>query len=105
MPHYYIENRIGPEDAHEDLTPNMSALIILSHIKEGVELAQEHKIGTKITEIIKQHHGTSLVSYFYSKAKETGGPRSPCYRREGFPLRRTETADEGGGYYYACRCC
>ena len=74
MPHYYIENRIGPEDAHEDLTPNMSALIILSHTKEGVELAQEHKIGTKITEIIKQHHGTSLVSYFYSKAKEQEDP-------------------------------
>jgi cyclic-di-AMP phosphodiesterase PgpH len=74
MPHYYIENRVGTEDAHEDLTPNMSALIILSHTKEGVELAQEHKIGTKITEIIKQHHGTSLVSYFYSKAKEQEDP-------------------------------
>ena len=74
MPHYYIENRIGTEDAHEDLTPNMSALIILSHVKEGMELAQEHKLGTKLTEIIKQHHGTSLVSYFYSKAKEQEDP-------------------------------
>jgi cyclic-di-AMP phosphodiesterase PgpH len=74
MPRYYIENRVGPEDAHEDLTPNMSALIILSHVKEGVDLAREHKIGTKITEIIKQHHGTSLVSYFYSKAKEQEDP-------------------------------
>ena len=74
MPHYYIENRVGTEDAHEDLTPNMSALIILSHIKEGVDLAQEHKIGTKLTDIIKQHHGTSLVSYFYSKAKEQEDP-------------------------------
>ena len=74
MPHYYIENRIGTEDAHDDLTPNMSALIILSHTKEGVELAQEHKIGTKITEIIQQHHGTSLVNYFYNKAKEQEDP-------------------------------
>ncbi|MBA4391221.1 MAG: hypothetical protein C0399_09805 [Syntrophus sp. (in: bacteria)] len=74
MPHYYIENRTDAEDPHEDLTPNMSALIILSHIKEGVELAQEYKIGTKITEIIKQHHGTSLVSYFYSKAKGKEDP-------------------------------
>ncbi len=74
MPHYFIENRAGTEDVHEELTPNMSALIILSHIKEGVELAQEHRLGTKITEIIKQHHGTSIVSYFYSKAKEQEDP-------------------------------
>jgi hypothetical protein len=74
MPHYYIENRVGTEDPHDDLTPNMSALIILSHAKEGVELAHEHKIGTKITEIIRQHHGTSLVSYFYSKAKGQEDP-------------------------------
>jgi len=74
MPHYFIENRIGEEDVHEELSPNMSALIILSHVKEGVERAQEHKIGTKITEIIRQHHGTSLVSYFYSKAKEQEDP-------------------------------
>jgi cyclic-di-AMP phosphodiesterase PgpH len=74
MPHYYIENRVGTKDAHDDLTPNMSALIILSHTKEGVDLAHEHKIGTKITEIIQQHHGTSLVSYFYSKAKEQEDP-------------------------------
>ena len=71
--HYYIENRTGAQDP-QGLTPNMSALVILSHIKEGVELAQEYKIGTKITEIIKQHHGTSLVSFFYSKAKEKEDP-------------------------------
>jgi len=74
MPHYYIENRVGDEDAHQGLTPNMSALIILSHVKEGVELAQKNKIGTKITEIIRQHHGTTLVSYFYSVAKEMEDP-------------------------------
>ena len=74
MPHYFIENAAGADDAHKALTPNMSALIILSHVKEGVELAQEHKLGTKITDIIRQHHGTSLVSYFYNKAKEMEDP-------------------------------
>jgi len=74
MPHYFIENRIGSEDAHKDLTPNMSALIILSHVKEGVELAKEYKIGHRLTEIIQEHHGTSIVSYFYSKAKEQEDP-------------------------------
>lgn len=74
MPHYYIENRTGAHDPHHDLTPSMSGLIILSHIKEGVELAREYKIGRKLTDIIRQHHGTSLVSFFYSKAKEQENP-------------------------------
>ncbi|HEX2967308.1 MAG TPA: HDIG domain-containing protein [Syntrophorhabdaceae bacterium] len=74
MPHYFIENVADRDDAHKGLTPSMSALIILSHVKEGAELAAEHKLGTKITDIIRQHHGTSLVSYFYNKAKEQEDP-------------------------------
>lgn len=74
MPHYYIENRQGFEDAHKNLTPNMSALIIMSHVKEGVELAERYKLGKKVKDIIAQHHGTSLCGYFYSKAKEKEDP-------------------------------
>ncbi len=74
MPHYFIENRKGYEDVHETLSPNMSALIILSHVKEGVDLAEKYRLGKKITSIIKEHHGTSLVSYFYSRAKEMEDP-------------------------------
>ena len=70
MPHYFIENRQGSEDAHRSLSPNMSALIILSHVKEGVELAEKYKLGSKIVEMIQQHHGTRLVTYFYNRAKE-----------------------------------
>ncbi|MBA4417913.1 MAG: hypothetical protein C0392_08390 [Syntrophus sp. (in: bacteria)] len=75
MPHYFIENRVGFEDSHKDLTPHMSALVILSHIKEGVELAEEYKLGKKITDMIRQHHGTSLVTYFYNRAKELEDPK------------------------------
>ena len=74
MPHYFIENRKGFEDAHKSLSPNMSALIILSHVKEGVELAEKYKLGNKIKDIIKEHHGTSLVSFFYNRAKEMENP-------------------------------
>ncbi len=74
MPHYFIENRQDTEDAHKNLSPNMSALIILSHVKEGVELAEKYRLGTKIVDIIRQHHGTSLVSYFYNRAKEQEDP-------------------------------
>ena len=75
MPHYFIENRRGTEDVHRNLSPNMSALIILSHVKEGVEVAEKYKLGRKIIEIIGQHHGTSLVTYFYNRAKELEDPK------------------------------
>jgi putative nucleotidyltransferase with HDIG domain len=74
MPHYFIENRRGFEDAHKNLSPSMSSLIILSHVKEGVELAEKYRLGRTICEIIQQHHGTSLVSYFYKRAKDMEEP-------------------------------
>jgi cyclic-di-AMP phosphodiesterase PgpH len=75
LPHYFIENQTGFEDAHKALTPHMSALIILSHVKEGIELAERYKLGAKITDMIRQHHGTSLVSFFFSRAKELEDPK------------------------------
>lgn len=74
MPHYFIENRTANDDPHQTLTPNMSALIILSHTKEGIEIARTYKLGKKMAEIIGQHHGTSLVTYFYNRAKEQEDP-------------------------------
>ncbi len=75
MPHYFIENRKGGRDVHQSLSPNMSALIILSHVKEGVELAQDYRLGRKIADMIRQHHGTSLVAYFYNRAKGMEDPK------------------------------
>lgn len=74
MPHYFIENMRDLDDAHKNLTPSMSSLIILSHVKEGVELAEKYRLGRKIYEIIREHHGTSLVSYFYQRAKDMEDP-------------------------------
>ncbi len=74
MPHYFIENRRDFDDAHRNLTPSMSSLIIHSHVKEGVELAEKYRLGKKIYEIIQQHHGTSLVSFFYKRAKDMEDP-------------------------------
>jgi putative nucleotidyltransferase with HDIG domain len=74
MPHYFIENRMDLDDAHKNLTPSMSSLIILSHVKEGVELAEKYRLGRRIYEIIREHHGTSLVSYFYQRAKDMEDP-------------------------------
>jgi len=68
-PLYFIENMSGGENRHDKLSPSMSALILISHVKEGVELAKEKRLGLPIIDIIRQHHGTSLISFFYQKAK------------------------------------
>jgi putative nucleotidyltransferase with HDIG domain len=69
-PHYFIENISCKENRHNKLAPSMSALILISHVKKGIELAREHRLGQAITDLIGQHHGTTLIAYFYHKAKE-----------------------------------
>lgn len=75
-PLYFIENMRG-ENRHDTLAPDVSARILISHVSEGVELAHEHRLGEEIIEIIRQHHGTSLISYFYQKAKNMEGIKIP----------------------------
>ena len=65
---YFIENQQGEDNPHDKLTPSMSALIIKSHVKEGVEMAQKYKLPSLVIDMIKEHHGTSLIEYFYNKA-------------------------------------
>ncbi|MDR1658645.1 MAG: HDIG domain-containing protein [Deltaproteobacteria bacterium] len=74
-PLYFIENQMG-ENRHEYLTPTMSALVLVGHVKEGIELAREHKLPRQVIDIVEQHHGTSLMSYFFFKAKENRSPNS-----------------------------
>ncbi len=73
-PEYFIENRIENPDMHRDLKPSMSTLVIINHVKEGVELAKKLKLPEKIIEIIAQHHGRSLMRFFFQKAKEKYDP-------------------------------
>lgn len=67
-PDYFTENMRPGFNPHDDLTPTMSALIIIAHVKEGVDLALKHKLTSHVVDVIQQHHGTSLVSYFYQRA-------------------------------------
>jgi hypothetical protein len=69
-PLYFIENQFETGNRHEKLAPSMSALILISHVKDGIELAREHHLGKEIINIISQHHGTSFISFFYNKALE-----------------------------------
>jgi putative nucleotidyltransferase with HDIG domain len=69
-PLYFIENQFQCENRHEKLAPSMSSLILISHVKDGVELARQHHLGKEIIDIISQHHGKSFISFFYNKAIE-----------------------------------
>lgn len=73
-PEYFVENVMGGASKHEKLSPSMSSLIITAHIKDGIELARENKIPEKIIDVIPQHHGTSIMSFFYDKAKKQQDP-------------------------------
>jgi putative nucleotidyltransferase with HDIG domain len=84
MPEYFIENRTGEFDLHKDLAPSMSTLVIKNHVKEGVELAHKLKLPRPLREIIEQHHGNSLVRFFYAKAKQTYDPEDQTVGEEVF---------------------
>ncbi|NMA68679.1 MAG: HDIG domain-containing protein [Desulfitobacterium sp.] len=69
-PYFFIENQFAQDNPHDKLAPTLSALIITSHIKDGIEMAKEEKLPQVIQDIIAQHHGDSVVSFFYHKAME-----------------------------------
>jgi putative nucleotidyltransferase with HDIG domain len=84
MPEYFIENRTREFDLHKDLTPSMSTLVIKNHVKEGVEIARKLKLPRPLRDIIEQHHGHSLVRYFFNKAKETTDPDQQTVGEESY---------------------
>lgn len=77
MPEYFVENQSVAPSKHDKLTPHMSSMIIASHVKEGVELARQYKLPLSVIDIIKQHHGDAVITYFYQKAKEHGQDSIP----------------------------
>jgi len=69
-PDYFSENQRIPSSRHDSLSPTMSKLVIMNHVKEGVELAKKYKLNPGLIDFIQQHHGNSLVYYFYRRALE-----------------------------------
>jgi hypothetical protein len=69
-PEYFVENQIGDDNKHADLVPTMSTLVIIAHVKEGAEMARQHRLPRRVIDIIEQHHGTTLVEYFYNQASQ-----------------------------------
>ena len=93
-PQFFIENQLPNSNPHDKVTPGLSTLIITSHLKDGVELAKEHKLPATLIDLIRQHHGTGLVTYFYYLASEMGKAKEVVeddYRYEG-PKPQTKEA-------------
>ena len=69
-PGYFIENEMGSTSRHKELSPAMSQLIIVGHVKDGIEMAREYGLPVVLRQFIETHHGTTLVEYFYNEAKK-----------------------------------
>ena len=80
-PGYFVENQGHDANRHESLVPAMSTLIIIAHIKDGADLARQHRLPEPIIDFIEQHHGTTLVEYFYRRASEQQRGRIPTAAR------------------------
>ena len=95
-PLYFIENVKGGENRHDRLAPSMSALILIAHVKEGVELARQHRLGQTLIDIICQAHGTSLITFFYQKARSQAGPDAQVDEQEyRYPGPKPQTREAG----------
>ncbi|MDP3181194.1 MAG: HDIG domain-containing protein [Desulfobaccales bacterium] len=95
-PPYFVENQVGGVNKHEKLAPSMSSLILMAHVKDGVDLARKHKLGEGIENIIQQHHGTSLITYFYHKAKtQASNPHKLKIDDFRYPGPRPQTKEAG----------
>jgi len=69
-PGYFVENQMGTTSRHKELSPAMSQLIIVGHVKDGVEMAKEYALPAVLRQFIETHHGTTLIEYFYNEAKK-----------------------------------
>ncbi|MBW8035407.1 MAG: HDIG domain-containing protein, partial [Planctomycetes bacterium] len=69
-PPYFVENQMGSASRHEQLSPAMSQLIIVGHVKDGIEIAHEYGLPAVLRQFIETHHGTTLIEYFYNQAKK-----------------------------------
>ncbi|MEJ2727037.1 MAG: HDIG domain-containing protein [Deltaproteobacteria bacterium] len=94
-PLYFIENQTEGRNKHDKLAPSMSALILIAHIKDGVEAARENKLGQVIIDTIRQHHGTSIIKFFYEKATQKKGEDAVNIDDFRYPGPKPQTKEAG----------
>ncbi len=83
-PYFFTENQEAYKNIHDEMEPSLSALVIASHVKEGLELAKKNKLPKDITDIIAQHHGTNLITYFFHRALKENGSNVDAVAEENF---------------------
>ena len=94
-PLYFIENQANGKNKHDKLAPSMSRRILIAHVKDGVDIAREHKLGQTIVDTIQQSHGTSLMGYFYEKAKQLKGDKEVNADDYRYPGPKPQTREAG----------
>jgi putative nucleotidyltransferase with HDIG domain len=94
-PQYFVENEANAADRHTKLAPSLSRAIVMSHVKEGIEMAREYGLPEALVDMIPQHHGTRLVSFFFQRAKETADPELQAVKEEDYryPGPRPQTRE------------
>jgi len=95
QPLYFIENQTDGKNRHDKLAPSMSALILISHVKNGVEMGRKDKLGQAIIDTIQQHHGTSMIRFFYEKAKQLKGEEFVKIEDFRYPGPKPQTREAG----------
>jgi hypothetical protein len=94
-PLYFIENQRNGKNPHDKLAPSMSKRILVAHVKDGVEMARKHKLGQTIVDTICQSHGTSLIAYFYERARQIHGEGNVNADDYRYPGPRPQTREAG----------
>ncbi len=94
-PEYFTENMVSGDNPHDDLAPSMSSLIIISHVKEGVDLALKNRLNERVVDVIREHHGNSIVRFFHQRALQQAqdarlGGKIMNLRAEDVPAVREE---------------
>ncbi len=94
-PLYFIENQSNGINKHDKLAPSMSKRILISHVKDGVEMARENRLGREIVDVIGQSHGTSLIQFFYNKAVRLSGGDAINQDDYRYPGPKPQTREAG----------
>ncbi|HEY9766661.1 MAG TPA: HDIG domain-containing metalloprotein, partial [Chroococcales cyanobacterium] len=92
-PYFFIENQLGMDNQHERINPRLSTLVITSHVREGLELAKEYRMPKAVQDFIAQHHGKSLVSYFYHQAIQSENPKQVQEEHFRYPGPRPQSKE------------
>jgi putative nucleotidyltransferase with HDIG domain len=94
-PLYFVENQMGGKNRHDKLAPSMSALILMGHVRDGVDIARKNRLRGAIVDAIQQHHGTSLIAFFYEKAKQLRGEENVVEGDFRYPGPKPQTKEAG----------